>query len=328
MGSAAAEVEKIVDQEPVIIFRAAPRFPSQLEGTSAGGTVFVSFVVSKSGKVVDLKIVSSTNSDFDEASLNAVRQWRYKPAMKDGKPVEFAMHIPVQFMSGSDDENPTKVLEFPRDFGPGDSPPEVTIERPIVYPYELERKGVHGEAKVRVLISKVGEVLRVTVLTSSRPEFGLALAAAVQGFYYTSAIKEGSCYRCMTEVIQEFDASHAPFSDDSRLLSLEANPGGVHPIAQLDAQPHPVSIKHPLYPMALAGTTEVGNATVEFLVQEDGLVRLPRIVHASRPEFGYAAAEAVASWRFEPPKLHGKPVVARARVSFKFKPKAADPQAQ
>jgi hypothetical protein len=34
---------------------------------------------------------------------------------------------------------------------------------------------------------------------------------------------------------------------------------------------------------------------------------LPRIVSASAPEFGYAAAQAVATWRFTRPERKGKP---------------------
>jgi outer membrane biosynthesis protein TonB len=39
---------------------------------------------------------------------------------------------------------------------------------------------------------------------------------------------------------------------------------------------------------------------------------------ASEPAFGYAAIQAVAFWRFEPPLAKGKPVVVRARVPFNF----------
>jgi TonB family protein len=289
------------------------------------GTVVVSFVVSKSGSVVHPKIVSSTNRGFEEPSLEAILAWKYKPAMKGGKPVDFPMKVPVEYVCGFDDEYPTRVLESLSDYGPGDSPPHLVTTRPIVYPYELERRGVSGRAKVRMLVSKNGEVAGVTILSSSQPEFGLALAAAAQGFFYASAIKGEHSYRCITEFSQDFDASHPLNPDDVRLLSMESQGGGVYPVAGLDGQPRLLKTRRILYPSALEGTGLIGDATVEFLIQEDGMVRLPRIVHASKPEFGYAAVEAVASWRFEPPRFHGKPVVARVRESFNFKPKPEYP---
>jgi outer membrane biosynthesis protein TonB len=58
---------------------------------------------------------------------------------------------------------------------------------------------------------------------------------------------------------------------------------------------------------------------VEFLVDEHGHARLPRVVDASAPEFGYAAVAAVALWTFEAPTAKGEPVVVRVRAPFIFK---------
>jgi len=41
-------------------------------------------------------------------------------------------------------------------------------------------------------------------------------------------------------------------------------------------------------------------------------------VSATAPEFGYAAAQAVATWRYEPPLLDGKPVIARVQIPVSF----------
>jgi len=102
---------------------------------------------------------------------------------------------------------------------------------------------------------------------------------------------------------------------------MEKEKGAIHWLSELDRQPRPLSIRHPKYPGALVGAAATGGAEVEFLIQEDGTVRLPRIVKATRPEFGYSAVEAVSCWLFEPPLYHHAPVVARARVPFKFHPK-------
>ena len=57
---------------------------------------------------------------------------------------------------------------------------------------------------------------------------------------------------------------------------------------------------------------------IEVLIDKDGRARLPRIVKASEPALGYAAAQAANDWRFNPPKANGKAVVARVRVPFVF----------
>ncbi|NOU20985.1 MAG: hypothetical protein HOO93_04210 [Methyloglobulus sp.] len=55
------------------------------------------------------------------------------------------------------------------------------------------------------------------------------------------------------------------------------------------------------------------------IVAEQGMVQLPRILTASKPEFGWAAATAVKRWLFEPPMKAGKPVNARLVMPFDFK---------
>jgi len=62
---------------------------------------------------------------------------------------------------------------------------------------------------------------------------------------------------------------------------------------------------------------------VEFLIDTQGKVRLPRIVSSTDPAFGYIAVQTVANWRYEPPKAQGKAVVTRARIPFVFSAKDA-----
>ena len=57
---------------------------------------------------------------------------------------------------------------------------------------------------------------------------------------------------------------------------------------------------------------------VDFIVDEEGYVRLPRIVSASAPDFGYSAVQAVSQWRFEEPKVNGKPAAVSVRAPFSF----------
>ena len=71
-----------------------------------------------------------------------------------------------------------------------------------------------------------------------------------------------------------------------------------------------------------------GEARIEVLIDEEGKVRLPRIVEATDPAFGYAAVQAVTEWRFEPPTAAGKPAIVRVLVPFDFalEPAATKPE--
>jgi Gram-negative bacterial TonB protein C-terminal len=55
-------------------------------GTSLGA---IEVVVNESGHVVDARIYQSVNRVYDAVLLESARQWRYQPAMKDGRAVKY-----------------------------------------------------------------------------------------------------------------------------------------------------------------------------------------------------------------------------------------------
>ena len=57
---------------------------------------------------------------------------------------------------------------------------------------------------------------------------------------------------------------------------------------------------------------------MRFYVDEDGRVRLPEVIQATEPEFAEAALAAVKQWRYEPPQLGGRRVIACDNWNFKF----------
>jgi protein TonB len=59
-------------------------------------TVIVRVVISKSGTVAPVRVVSGEPSLETEA-MNAVRLWRYKPFMRDDEPIDVSTDIRVDF---------------------------------------------------------------------------------------------------------------------------------------------------------------------------------------------------------------------------------------
>jgi TonB family protein len=114
--------------------------------------------------------------------------------------------------------------------------------------------------------------------------------------------------------------SDGKVSPEARLIlrDLKKNPESVATLSQLDAPLKPLKQKPPVYPSALKKEQPAGSAEVEFFVDTDGKVQLPRITASTTPEFGYAVAQAVTSWRFEVPRRDGKPVVVRVSIPIDF----------
>jgi len=84
-----------VDQLPEPKKQVAPDIPSKLKGVRA--LVRVGFLVDVKGEVVAPRISKSSNADFDEICLEAIKDWRFKPAKKDGEPVAIRLAVPFRF---------------------------------------------------------------------------------------------------------------------------------------------------------------------------------------------------------------------------------------
>lgn len=72
-------------------------YPEHLRNTGWSGQVHVRFRVSATGEISDPIVVRSSNADFDEASVRAVRHLRFHPARLDGRPVAVWVELPIQW---------------------------------------------------------------------------------------------------------------------------------------------------------------------------------------------------------------------------------------
>jgi TonB family protein len=74
-----------------------PVYPENLLKTQEQGNVLLIGRIDAEGRVRDLTVVASTNKDFEPAALEAVRQWLFRPATRDGKRVEIFTNVAVRF---------------------------------------------------------------------------------------------------------------------------------------------------------------------------------------------------------------------------------------
>jgi protein TonB len=86
---------------PVLIeaTRAQPRYPPAARQTRMEGQVVLQAVIFKDGTVGDIQVLKTPSEKFGfgEAAIKAVSQWRYRPALQSGRPVDVVMVIVVDF---------------------------------------------------------------------------------------------------------------------------------------------------------------------------------------------------------------------------------------
>ncbi len=70
-------------QGPGVIKKVEPRYPPIAQTMRIEGTVVVDAIIRQDGTVSDVTILRSSNKLFDQACIDAVRQWRFTPGSQD-----------------------------------------------------------------------------------------------------------------------------------------------------------------------------------------------------------------------------------------------------
>jgi periplasmic protein TonB len=95
-GDAPVPVGRLI-RPPTKVREARPVYPEIARISRVQGAVQIECVIAPDGRVVDLRVVSG-NPLFQEAAMDAVRQWRYTPSMLNGVPVAVIMTVTVHFI--------------------------------------------------------------------------------------------------------------------------------------------------------------------------------------------------------------------------------------
>ncbi|HVR81036.1 MAG TPA: TonB family protein [Luteimonas sp.] len=87
-----------VNRAPEPLSRVQPAYPPEAFRNGETGTVVVRAQVGADGMPTGVNVARRSGSrDLDRAALDAVRQWRFKPAMEHGKAVASTIEVPIEF---------------------------------------------------------------------------------------------------------------------------------------------------------------------------------------------------------------------------------------
>ncbi len=82
--------------EANLIHDVPPQYPPEAGRARIVGTVVLMAVIGKDGTVKDVRVESGLPI-LAQSAIDAVKQWRYKPYMIDGDPVEVDSRITINF---------------------------------------------------------------------------------------------------------------------------------------------------------------------------------------------------------------------------------------
>ena len=160
------------------------KYPEKAKDEEISGRVFISFVIEKDGSVSNVELKRGIGGGCDDEAVRVVKAMpKWKPGIKDGKPVRVSYMMPINFKLT--DDTPTKsvkkteankpdmkpnadgvyqIVEEMPCFPGGDQKLMEYIANNINYPQEARDKGIEGRVFIGMVIEKDGSVSKVNIL--------------------------------------------------------------------------------------------------------------------------------------------------------------------
>lgn len=83
---------------PALLAKELPLYTEEARRKRVQGLVILKAIIDKNGRVTDVQIIKSLDSELDESAVQTVvTKWRFRPATLDGQPVLFEIKIEVEF---------------------------------------------------------------------------------------------------------------------------------------------------------------------------------------------------------------------------------------
>ncbi len=86
-----------LDHIPEARYQTPPQYPFEMKSKGITGEVLVDFIVDSNGAVQNAFAAKSSQREFEQAAVQAVSKWKFKPGRKGGHTVNTHMQVPIVF---------------------------------------------------------------------------------------------------------------------------------------------------------------------------------------------------------------------------------------
>jgi TonB family protein len=150
------------------------------------GMVELQIVVNADGIPLKFTVTKGLGLGLDEEAITAVKQWRFQPGLKDGRPVPVIAAIQVHFRMGAEHAAPWQLSRTTFDMPAGaDRPHLIRSEFPKGKPAD------HGTVAITFTVDEHGQRKDLNV-DKSDSALEQELIAAVQQWRFKPATKDGA----------------------------------------------------------------------------------------------------------------------------------------
>jgi TonB family protein len=83
--------------QPAVLYKVDPEYSEEARKAKYSGTVVLYIEVDTNGMARNVRVVKGIGLGLDEKAIEAVTKWKFRPGMKDGRPVIVRAQIEVNF---------------------------------------------------------------------------------------------------------------------------------------------------------------------------------------------------------------------------------------
>lgn len=210
-------------QAAMLISRTPPQYPPEAKKAGIQGTVRLRAVLARDGSVKTLELESGHPLLVD-AALQAARQWKYRPTLLNGEPIEVVTTVDVNFVldtpagsiigssPGAQAPEPsTAARATPERIRVGSSVVEAKLisRTPPAYPSDARKAGIEGTVRVKATIAMDGSV-RPLEVASGHPMLAPAALEAVRQWKYRPTMLRGEPVEVTTIIDVTFTLDEKP----------------------------------------------------------------------------------------------------------------------
>lgn len=345
-----------VDQKtmklPKATFSPDPEYSEIARMVKYQGVCVVGLILGKDGLVSDAWVTRKLGFGLDQKALEAVRQWKFDPAMKDGKPVPVLLNVEVQFRlydsaPGASTSTGKDVIPVPAVAEPPKASPtqqnaeasplsEAAPPAPIIpgalirkivprYPKEARKSKVEGEVELKATIEKNGDVSEISIV---RGDMTLAEEAvnAVRNWMFDPYSQGSTAVKVTQNIVFKFSSGRKePELEPFPPAVLVSRPAAfssatkVYRIGGGISAPRAIYSPDPPYDEKARKAKYQGVCVLSLIVTPEGTPRDIHVVHAIGQGLDEKAIEAVSKWKFDPAMKDGKPVAVAINIEVTFR---------
>jgi TonB family protein len=177
-------------------------YPDEAREKQLQGQVMVKMLVSETGDVDSVEVLSG-DPILAKAAVASAIKWKFKPFIKNGKPVQVFTKVPFDFAFSGNVSDPTQKPQRVRVSSGVSSGLQIHRVNPV-YPMEARQARIQGTIILEAQISKEGKIVNLRLI-SGPPELAPAAMGAVQRWRYRPYLLQGVPVEVDTQIQVNFE---------------------------------------------------------------------------------------------------------------------------